>query len=322
MKPEAAIAQSHRAVHATALGRAVRVLGDPWTMLILKESFNGVRRFGDFQRHLNIPRQTLSLRLNHLCREQMLYKRFISGSATTFDYAPTAKTFDLQDAMFAVWLWHRANPGDADVLPFDIVHRECGQVIDADYCCTHCGGAVNSSNVAIHRTEPPQFESQGRRRLSRRNDMAITAASEGGGEGMIAASLVGDVACNEILDRLFREPSHLLALSRELDLGPPLLRGRLDKLIALRLVRESRQGRRAVFSVLPRAEAFYPLLLALADWGDRWCNDGEQPPELRIHTCGAPLKARYRCRHCGGWLGPRSVFVKPRVAADRTSIAR
>ena len=57
---------------ATSLRRALSILGDPWTMLILKEAFNGVRRFSAFQRALNVPKQTLSLRLAHLCREQML----------------------------------------------------------------------------------------------------------------------------------------------------------------------------------------------------------------------------------------------------------
>jgi DNA-binding HxlR family transcriptional regulator len=76
---------------ATALRRALAILGDPWTMLVLKEAFNGQRRFSGFQRALNIPRQTLSLRLTALCRDQMLYRRHVSADHATLEYAPHPK---------------------------------------------------------------------------------------------------------------------------------------------------------------------------------------------------------------------------------------
>jgi DNA-binding HxlR family transcriptional regulator len=85
-------------------------------MLILKEAYNGERRFGGFQKKLNIPKQTLSLRLTHLCHEQMMYRRQVSPTHTTLEYALTAKAFDLQDAMYSIWLWHEANPRDVSVL--------------------------------------------------------------------------------------------------------------------------------------------------------------------------------------------------------------
>lgn len=296
---------------ATALRRALGILGDPWTMLILKEAFNGQRRFIGFQRALNIPRQTLTLRLAALCRDQMLYRRHVSADHARLEYAPTAKALDLDQAMYAVWLWHRANPGDRDVLPFDIIHRDCGKVIGASFRCQACGGAVNSSTVSIRPADPPQFDPEPRPRLSRRNDAAFVAAGPGAGDEMLAASLVGDIPCNEILWLLFQAPGNLLAIAAELGLGVPVVRGRLDKLQALGLIGETRQGRRLVFSVLPRAEGFFPLLLAITAWGDRWCNAGDPPPEVIVHECGALLSGRYACDHCGGWLGRGNLTVRP-----------
>ncbi|QIZ79582.1 ArsR family transcriptional regulator [Thalassovita gelatinovora] len=296
---------------ATALRRALRILGDPWTMLILKEAYNGTRRFNDFQRSLNIPRQTLSLRLLHLCREQLLYRRFTSPAQGALDYALTAKAQDLQDAMYAVWLWHQANPGQADFLPFDIVHRDCGHVIGATWRCTSCRGAVTSSSVTIHRSQPEQIETEPRPRLSRRNDASFTAASSQE-RGTVAASLVGDPACNEILYLLFQQPRHMLGIAQDLALGASIVRDRLDKLMDLGLVQEEAQGRRLLYSILPRAEGFLPLLLAIADWGDRWCNAGQPPPDLRLHDCGEILRAAYACDHCGGWIGRDSLFIRPR----------
>ena len=204
---------------ATALRRALRVLADPWTMLILKEIFNGTRRFAVMQRALNIPKQTLSLRLTTLCHEQMLYRRFVGPGQGVLEYAPTAKTYDLSDAMYAIWLWHQANPNDADILPFDIVHKGCGHVLGAQYCCSACGEPATGASVTVERSQPEQFESGPRPRLARRNDASFTAAAPQAG-GMVAASLVGDLPCNEILYLLFQGPRHMLAIAGELGLGP------------------------------------------------------------------------------------------------------
>ena len=298
---------------ATALRRALNVLGDPWTMLILKEAFNGTRRFSAFQRALNIPRQTLSLRLTHLCREAMMYRRPVSPGHATLEYAPTAKAFDLQEAMYSVWLWHQANPGDGDVLPFDMVHTTCGKVLSATFRCTHCKGVINSASVTVVPTDPPQFDPEPRARLSRRNDAAITAA--GDGEGLVAASLVGDSPCNEILWRLFQGPAHIQALAQDLALGASVVRGRLEKLRQLGLVHEQQEGRRLVYSTLPRAEPFYPLLVSISAWGDRWCNAGQPPPEMLVHECGALVRGRFACDHCGGWVGRENITIRPRGSA-------
>lgn len=298
---------------ATALRRALNVLGDPWTMLILKEAFNGTRRFSAFQRALNIPRQTLSLRLTHLCREAMMYRRPVSPGHATLEYVPTAKAFDLQEAMYSVWLWHQANPGDGDVLPFDIVHS-CGNVLSARFHCTQCEGPVTSASVQVITADPPQYDAEPRARLSRRNDAAITAAGEG--DGLVAASLVGDIPCNEILWRLFQGPAHIQALADALALGLPVVRGRLEKLLRLGMIHEQPEGRRLVYSVLPRAEAFYPLLISISAWGDRWCNGTLPPPELLVHSCGNLLKGRFRCDHCGGWVGRDTVTIRPRTPRD------
>lgn len=295
---------------ATSLRRALMVLADPWTMLILKELFNGVRRFSAFQRALNIPRQTLSLRLAHLCREQMMYRRPTGPGHAAMDYAPTAKALDLQDAMYAIWLWHQSNPGSAAILPFDIVHQSCGHVLSAHWCCTACDAPVTSDAVTIQRTQPDQIETDPRPRLARRNDASVTAGSDT--DGLVAASLVGDLPCNEILYLLFQEPRHMLSIAQDLALGPGIVRDRLDKLKDLGLIHEEAQGRRLVYSVLPRAEGFYALLLAIADWGDRWCNGGQAPPDLRVHACGAVLRARYKCDHCGAWLSRETLRIRPR----------
>ena len=283
---------------ATSLHRAMRVIGDPWTMLILKEAFNGQRRFSEFQRALNIPRQTLSVRLTQLCLDQMMYKRPASARLQSQIYALTPKALDLREAMYAIWLWHRANPGAVDVLPFDLAHDACGTVLSAQYRCRACHGLANPQTVTIQPASPPQFESEPRGRIGRRNDSALTAFDEKSRGALTGASLVGDAPCNEILYLLFQKPRHVAEMCRTLKLGAPVVRGRIQKLQDLGLIREEQSGRKLVYETLPRADGFYPLLIAIAAWGDRWCNADAAPPELRTHACGELLDCGYICDAC------------------------
>lgn len=301
-------------IPATALRRALAILGDPWTMLVLKEAYNGARRFGEFQSRLGIPKQTLSLRLAQLCRDEMLHRRYIGPAHATLDYAPTAKTWDLEDAMISIWLWHEDNRGAIDVLPFDILHVPCGRVLKARYRCRDCRGEANRHTVAIQRAEPEQMEDAARPRLARRNDAAILAARDGGGERMLAASIVGDRPSNEILYLLSQGPAHLKAMGRMLGIGLPVLRARLDKLKTLGLIEERPRGRRVDHRLTAKADGLYPLLISLAAWGERWCLGGDAPPELRVHDCGALLRGRFVCAHCDGWVTRRDIRVVERGA--------
>lgn len=294
---------------STSLRRALAILGDPWTMLILKDAFNGTRRFSQFQRDLNIPKQTLSLRLSALCQTEMMYRRVSTPGQSARNYELTAKARDLQDAMYAIWLWHQTDPESASILPFDIVHTTCGHVIGATYRCTACREPATSKNVEVRRTSPEQFDPEPRPRLLRRNDHSATAATELG-SGTLAATLVGDAPRNEILHLLFQGPKHMQAIATTLGLGPNVVRDRLDKLVAMGLITEERDGRRLVYATRDRAEGFMPLLLALSDWGDRWCNAGMPPPDIRVHQCGEILRARYACDHCGEWLGRHNLQLR------------
>lgn len=300
---------------ATSLRPTLGVVGDPWTMLILKEAYNGARRFTEFQNQLGIPRQTLSLRLAHLGAEQMLYRRFVGPRQATLEYAPTAKTWDFADVMYAVWLWHVENHEEIELLPFDIVHIPCGERLRARYRCRTCREPVEPGNVTVTRVSPEQFDPP-RERLSRRNDAAPAAASGGEANQRLAATIIGDAPCNEILYMLFQGPAHLSRMAQELHISPAVLRSRLEKLDALGLIEDRQDGRRTIYSATAKADGLYPLLLSLAAWGDRWCRGGRPPPEMLIHDCGAIARGRFACDACGGWVERSTVRIAHRPGGE------
>ncbi len=298
---------------ATSLSRALEIIGESWTMLILKEGFNGTRQFGEFQKNLNIPKQTLAERLTYLCENELLYKRPISAKKTSLQYAMTAKALDLYNVMYSVWLWHEAHRAQIDVLPFDLIHTSCGKVLGATFRCRHCRQPATPDSVTFQPSDPPQEAHESR--LKRRKGAAVTAGKSSSDKGAIAASLVGDAPSNEILFHLLRQPLNLQNLSRQTGLNANVLRERIERLEALDLIDSTQVGRRIEYAAKERANGFFPLLISLAEWGDRWCNHANPPPEMRLHSCQELLNANYFCDHCDGRIEPRNIRVQPRSAS-------
>ncbi|MFI0979749.1 winged helix-turn-helix transcriptional regulator [Streptomyces sp. NPDC021093] len=87
-----------------SLARALEVVGERWTLLVLRDCFYGVRRFGDFHAHLGIPRAVLADRLKALVAMGVL-ERHSHATKAEVDYALTERGVSLWPAVFALALW-------------------------------------------------------------------------------------------------------------------------------------------------------------------------------------------------------------------------
>ena len=120
-----------------AVGAAVAILGERPTFLVLREAFNGVRRFADMQRRTGIPRQVLSDRLAHLVQEGLLRKVPYqdSGQRSRHEYRLTAKGLDLYPVLVGLMQWgdtYAAGPGGPPVV---LRHRDCGEPVHLQLAC-------------------------------------------------------------------------------------------------------------------------------------------------------------------------------------------
>jgi DNA-binding HxlR family transcriptional regulator len=136
-----------------SLARALEVVGERWTLLVVRDAFYGVRRFGDFVTQLRIPRAVLTNRLKLLVREGVLARD--DDGAGTIEYRLTDKGVDLWPIVRAMMAW-----GDAFYSPAGakraLRHDGDGGLLDHDGRCQVCGGVVP---VAETRIEPgPGFE--------------------------------------------------------------------------------------------------------------------------------------------------------------------
>jgi DNA-binding HxlR family transcriptional regulator len=119
-----------------ALARALEVVGERWTMLILRDAFYGVRRFNDFQAHLDIPKAVLANRLNSLVAEGLLERVRDPDHAGRHLYQLTESGQDLWPAMHALIGWGSRN---RQLNSRVFMHAKCGTVLDEDGRCSNCG---------------------------------------------------------------------------------------------------------------------------------------------------------------------------------------
>lgn len=119
------------------IGAAVSHIGEKWTFLVLREAFNGVRRFDDMQRRTRAPRQVLSDRLSRLVADGMLRRVPYQerGQRARHEYRLTAKGLDLYPVLVALMAWgdkYAAGQAGPQVL---LTHRDCGAGVHLQLAC-------------------------------------------------------------------------------------------------------------------------------------------------------------------------------------------
>jgi DNA-binding HxlR family transcriptional regulator len=133
---------------ACSVARTVSVIGDRWTILILRDCFLRVRRFEDFEKRLGITRHVLADRLRKLARLGVLRRVAYQHKPPRYEYRLTPKGLDLQPVLLGLVRWGDTHMAGERGRPVLLEHRDCGQVFDPVVVCSHCGGRVDAHNVS------------------------------------------------------------------------------------------------------------------------------------------------------------------------------
>jgi DNA-binding HxlR family transcriptional regulator len=132
-----------------SVARTVSVIGDRWTLLILRDCFLRVRRFEEFQARLGITRHVLADRLRKLVRAGVLRKVAYQSRPRRYEYRLTAKGLDLQPVMLAIVHWGDVHLAGERGRPMLHEHRSCGHAFDPVVACSVCGEAVGPRDVQV-----------------------------------------------------------------------------------------------------------------------------------------------------------------------------
>src|SRR5258708_28707776 len=129
---------------ACSVARTIGVIGDRWTLLILRECFLRTRRFEGFQSALGITRHLLAERLKKLVRTGILRRIPYQESPKRHEYILTQKGLDLHPIMMAIVHWGDTHMVDERGRPLLHEHRKCGKVFNPVMDCSECGEPLSA----------------------------------------------------------------------------------------------------------------------------------------------------------------------------------
>ena len=137
-----------------SVARTLEVIGDRWTMLVIRDAFHGIRRFEEFQERLGIARNVLSSRLTRLVHEGVLEKHLYQDRPPRFEYRLTPKGVDLFSVMVSLMKWGDRHAPSPDGPPVVVLHRGCGGEVDERLLCDRCGEPVTALNAEARQPAP------------------------------------------------------------------------------------------------------------------------------------------------------------------------
>jgi DNA-binding HxlR family transcriptional regulator len=293
------------------LSHALKGIGDPWSFLIHQEAFFGVRRFDDFQRNLNIARNTLTDRLALLIKCDLLRKRAYQTRPRRYEYRLTARGLDTYPYALSLmkwgdkWLPHEKGP------PVRLRHKTCSKLLHPSAICEACRREVHADDVSINplSAKDPAPEDGAQVRYSSRPEL-YTGGRHTSVGGTLAA--IGDRWGFFVLWLAFAGITKFDHFHRILGIARTTLTARLDRLVQQGLLdRIQYQVRppRHDYHLTSKGKDLCPVLLTLFDWGKRGLGTEITDASVLHKSCGKPLRILVVCENCKEVPNPHEVEV-------------
>ncbi len=132
-----------------SVARSVAVIGDRWTLMLLRDCFLGVRRFEDFERRLGISRSIIADRLKSLVDEGVLRREVYQDRPVRHEYRLTDKGLALHPVIMAIVHWGDVHYAGADGPPLIHRHKACGCDFTPVLRCSVCSGALAARDMEV-----------------------------------------------------------------------------------------------------------------------------------------------------------------------------
>ena len=303
-------------VRSSAAQRTIGVIGDAWTLRILRSVFRGKRRHGDFVSEFGVSRAVLSDRLSKLVAHQVLERVVQQGRHP--EYRLTERGLDLWSLFLAMWQWEMdwgaAQDPDTwapDLPRLRLSHTVCGQAMRPALRCMACQAPVLPFDTRAEGGTSVESAASTDLPLAASAFRKARAGADTAGGGALARRLtriIGDRWNCAVVAAAFRGTRLFGRLQEELQIGPTQLSDRLSELQELGILRpRAYAGTRQEYRLTQAGIALFPMTLELVRWGNRWLAQGDDPLQVRHLPCGELLDARWHCGHCAQALARETV---------------
>ena len=288
----------------SSIAQGLDVIGDRWSLLILRDAFLGRQRFEEFRRHTGASRATLSRRLNALVAEGVLQKHAYGEGSSRFEYRLSEKGRALFPVSLLAWQWELEWGGAAyrDALPYTLLHTHCGQPMHPVAVCGHCHEPITLGSMALP-TVARDTEQQIAAIKSLSGQRRVRVSQSTGEEDLAMAGisdLIGDRWTLLILICAFFGTRRYDGFLKQLGIASNILTDRLNLLSAVNVFeRKSYQTNppRYEYQLSKKGLSLYPIIIALRQWAVDWRPQGEVLA-LTHKPCGQALKIEVQCGSC------------------------
>jgi DNA-binding HxlR family transcriptional regulator len=130
-----------------SIARSLEVVGERWTLLILRSVMQGKLRFDDIKESLGIPRSVLTARLRLLVEEGVIERQQYSERPPRYEYRLTAKGYELWPVLIHLREWGDKYYAGPDGPPLVMEHAGCGGHPDSHLMCDRCGAPIDHTNA-------------------------------------------------------------------------------------------------------------------------------------------------------------------------------
>ena len=297
-------------IRTCSIWRSLEVVGDTPTLLILEASWLGARRFDTLRERTGLLKALLSDRLKRLVEAGLFEKRKYCEAPPRYEYYLTAKGRDVYWTSLMMLRWETFWGGGTGKVAVSLTHDPCGNNFVPEPACGSCGETIDATQVEW--AEGPgvglMAPVYSRRRQQRESSQAATSLMDE------AAQIMGDRWASLIMRSIFTGINRFDDIRQDTAIATNILSERLKWLESIGVIRQ-----RAYPSTPPRNEyrvtrkgvEYYPVLLMLMRWGDRYYVSPEGPPVLLKHkTCGKALDPQVVCSCCRAPIKPEDVHFE------------
>ncbi|GAA0954943.1 helix-turn-helix domain-containing protein [Actinocorallia libanotica] len=284
------------------LSRAIGLLGDEWTLLLLRHALAGSTRYSDFNAQLPISNAVLTNRLDTMVCESLMERRVYQRNPVRSEYLLTVRGRSTWPLLVVIWAWERKwVPEHAYATP-PMIHQVCGREMSPLYCCTACKEPVTAADLHT-RWGPSGGWSRSVPEVTtrRRSD------SRGGGKGPRffypdTMAVFGNRWSSAVVGAAFLGAHRFSDFQSLLGIPPSLLAERLaslcDRGILEQVEGEVRPAWKA-YRLTGKGLGFFPVVAITVEWAQRWYTS----PEGRVldwthAACGAPFIGTLACDRC------------------------
>jgi DNA-binding HxlR family transcriptional regulator len=134
-----------------SIARTLELIGERWTILVLRDVFLGMRRFDAIQRDLGVARNVLATRLERLVAEEIFEKHRYQERPPRYEYRLTDKGLDLWPVIVELLRWGDRHAPPPQGPPVLLRHRDCGGLLGERRICERCGEPLGPRDVLAER---------------------------------------------------------------------------------------------------------------------------------------------------------------------------